>query len=410
MTVAVAQKAHASLGASNAYRWMNCPGSVSLTAPLPGGASSVHAQDGTRAHAVAEICLRAEQDPQEWLGQRIEGGIVTQEMVDAVNLYVDFCRALRTSRSTYRVEQRFDLSPLHPPVPMFGTADFPLYDPETRTLHVVDFKYGQGVVVEAVDNPQLQYYALGAVVTPPFAGLPVDTVEMTIVQPRAPHEDGPVRTWVITAQELHDFGRKLLAAANRTQEPDAPLVAGKQCRWCPAAGICPEQREHALAVAQTEFSLVEPVPFTPPKPETIPLDEFVAMLSRLHILEDWAVSMRQHAQARLERGEEVPGWKLIEKRAVRKWGDAENARIALTGDGYDEDEVMTKALMSPAQIEKLLGKKHFAEHKVTQYVTKESSGYRLAPDSDPSPAVVLSAGSEFPLLPAGSQGVPEKEE
>jgi hypothetical protein len=404
VTALVKAKAHATLGASNASRWMNCPGSVALTADLPPSPNSVHAQDGTRAHAVAEVCLRSEQDPQQWLGLSIEGGKVTQEMIDAVQVYLDTCRALRMAGAIWRIEQKFDLASLKPPVPMFGTADFVAYNPTTRTLHVVDFKFGQGVLVEVQDNPQLTYYALGARVSTPFSLVPVDTISLTIVQPRAVHPDGPVRTTEISAGELLDFGVKLLAAANRTQDADAPLKAGKQCRWCPAAGICPEQREHALAVAQSEFTLIDPVPFLPPKPETIPLEEFAVMLSQLHILEDWATAMRQTAQARLERGDEVPGWKLVEKRATRQWTDPEQVVTQMRAAGWDDDEIFApRTIKSVAQMEKLAGgKSAFADWPITALVEKKSSGLRLAPDSDPAPAVVLSAGSEFPLLPAGS--------
>lgn len=399
---ASAEKQHSSLGASNAHRWMPCPGSVNMAAALAASPSSKYAEEGTRAHTLGEVCLRTEADPASWLGKKIDGTFVTQEMVDAVTLYVQTCRELRDVNVEWRIEQRFDLSPLKPPVPMFGTADFVAYDPDEYVLDIVDLKYGMGVVVEAKGNVQLQYYALGAAVSPEQQGKKIKRVRMTIVQPRAGHPDGPVRTWEITFEELVEFGVRLLVAANATTAADAPRIAGKQCRWCPASGICPEQREQALAVAQTDFSLVTAKSFAPPTPETIPLAEFAAMLSQIHVLEDWASSMRATAQARLERGEEVPGWKLIDKRATRQWIDVGETIERLRAAGFDDNEIFAEpTIKSVAQMEKVSGGKKAFE-KLDLGIKKESSGYRLAPASDPAPAVVLTVGSEFSLLPAGS--------
>ncbi len=398
---------HASLGASNAHRWMACPGSVRLEGALPPSPGSAYAAEGTAAHALAETCLSKGVGADDYIGSTMDGFMVTQDMADAVEVYLTECRRIMAIPGIqWWIEKRFSLDPLKPPVPMFGTADFVAWDNKTFTLYVVDLKFGMGVVVEVVNNPQLRYYGLGALCSDTWVRLKCKNVSLTIVQPRAAHPDGPVRTETLTFTELMKWGHGLLDAAKATTKPDAPLVAGKQCRWCRAAGICPAQRAHALAVAQTEFSVTEPLAV--PDPETIPPAEFAHLLNQLHVLEDFATAMRQTAQARLERGEEVPGWKLVEKRAVRSWAVDEEAVAAhLTGQGWRSDEMFDYSLKSVAQIEKLAGgKKKFAEAVPAEMIQKKSSGLRLAPDSDPAPAVILSAGSEFPMLPAntGSTG------
>jgi len=394
----VPEKIHAELGASVASRWMACPGSIRLSREVPVPASTSYAEEGTRAHALAELCLTKHVNPDIYEGMELEGGVVGEDMVEHVRVFVDYCSVLQGGGNTTWVEKKFNLAPLNPPGPMFGTADFVAYDPFERTLHVVDLKYGQGVVVEAKGNKQLRYYALGAALSL-GSEYPIDNVVMTIVQPRALHTDGPIRSDEATHIELIEFAAELMDAARKTLEPDAPLVAGSHCRFCPASGVCPAQRDRALAVAQSEFDIVE-AEFTPPAPETIPPEMFAEMLGKLHILEDWASAMRATALARLERGEEVPGFKLVQKRPTRQWTDPDAVEQILKSEKYDDDEIYKpRDLKSVAQIEKLVGKKAFAASPLAGAVVKVSSGVNIAPATDPRPAVnILTVGEEFGLL------------
>ena len=382
---------------------MSCPGSIRLSREVPDSGksnSTVYAEEGTRAHALAELCLKKGQNPDFFVGMTISGAEIDQEMADFVRAYVDYCRQLVDEgfADKYWIEKPFNLGALNPPGPMFGTADFVVYNREFRTLHVVDLKYGQGVVVEAIGNKQLRYYALGAALSL-GSEFPVDMVHMTIVQPRVQHKDGIIRTDSIEFLELIGFASELMDAARKTLEPDAPLNPGAHCRFCPASGICPAQRKHALEIAQLDFD-VEPAEFVPPAPATIPKEQFVYMLERLHVLEDWASSMRAYATGMLERGEAVPGFKLVEKRATRKWANEDDAEEALLVLGHNEKGIYKKELLSPAQIERKLGKKVFAE-QMSPFVEKKSSGYTMVPDSDSRPALTLSPGDDFLALPSG---------
>jgi Protein of unknown function (DUF2800) len=397
MANALPVRAHANLGASSASRWMACPGSVRLTR---GAASfeSEFAREGTAAHALAETCLRNNGDPVLFVGLSMHGVEITEEMAEAVSVFVEYCRGLiRDGSAEHFIEQKFSLGEINPPEPMFGTVDFAAVNANTRQLDVVDLKFGRGVVVEAKENPQLRYYALGALMA--YKGTaPIETVKLTIVQPRVAHIEGFVRSETLDVLELLGFANDLLAAARATQEPSAPLVPGSHCRFCPANARCPAQLERAQAIAQVEFSALPAD--APPAPESLPIAVIADMMDKLPILEDWIKAMYQHVQNTLEAGQEVPGLKLVAKRATRKWVSDEQTIAWLQDKGYATEEILDMSLRSPAQIERVLGpdKKSLP----AEFVEKRSSGYTVARVTDPRPAIELSPGSEFGVLTDGN--------
>lgn len=395
--VVVAEKIHAELGASVAPRWMACPGSIRLSREVPRPPTTEFAQEGTRAHAVAELCLNKGVDPEFFIGMEIEGGVVDEDMAENVAVYVDHCRAINAECDINWVERRFNLAPLGPPGPMFGTADHGAYSRAARRLYVDDLKFGQGVVVEAKENEQLLYYAVGFVLSLDPNEYPIDDVVVTIVQPRASHPDGAIRSYTITYLELFEFAGELLEAARATTDPNAPLNPGSHCRFCPAAGKCPAQFEHAQQLAQIEFKVE--TPSIPPAPETMPMSMVVEMLPQMEILEAWIKACRAHVFTALEAGDDVPGYKLVAKRATRKWGDTDGAIQILRSKKLQDEEIFNMKLLSPAQIEKVVGKKEFAK-SLAPAVVKVSSGYKMVPDSDPAPAISVTRGEEFDLLPA----------
>ncbi len=380
---------------------MNCPGSINLTAGLP-NPSSKYAQEGTAAHRLAQQSLEQNVDASTFVGDILDGVEVTEDMAEHVQVYVDHCRKIMEQASEYWFERRFNLAALIPPAPMYGTADFTAYNLGSRTLFVSDLKYGKGVVVEA-DTPQTKYYGLGTALSLDPVTQPIDWVVLTIVQPRASHAEGPIRSITIPYSELVEFAGDLIERAHATQAPDAPLKAGSWCRFCPAAGICPAQRDEAQATAMVEFA---DMPLAvPPSPETLPLDVFVDILNKKHILESWIKALDARALAMLERGEDVPGFKLVERRATRKWTDeAAAVTTLLNAEELETDDIYEKPkLKSPPQIEKLYkGKKKF-EAAMNHLVKKESSGYTMTRSTDPRPAVALTPGRDFDALPASTQ-------
>jgi hypothetical protein len=303
------------------------------------------------------------------------------EMLDAVRVYVGHVESLNGERW---VEHRFDLSHVHPG--LFGTADCVVYNPKTRALFVIDYKHGAGIPVEVVDNEQLMYYAFGALST---LKLDVEKVVCTIVQPRCPHPEGPIRSWMFPLETLLDFGLDLVEFARRTEDPNAPLVPGEHCRFCPAAGAnCTALQTQALAVAQQEFS-----PLLSYDPAAL-----AEALQKLPMLEAFVKQVRAFAYSEAEQGRCPPGWKLVQKRATRRWRSEDEAKSYLLETvKLTPDDILESALKSPAQIEKFLsrdGKKALAE-----LIVAESSGLTLAPEHDKREAARVDVLAHFKPLP-----------
>ena len=235
---------HSILSPSTAARWTACPGSARAAAAAP-GASSEYADEGSRAHAWAAAVLTGTTHhvapPDD------------AEMARNVEIYTRHCRRLMDHADVHAVEAEVTLDALSPPTDMCGTCDFSAFFADRQELHIVDFKFGKGVLVMARNNPQLQYYAIGAML---HLGLPVETVITTVVQPRFQGAD-PIRSSVLSFAELVDFGTNLMARAREALRPDAPRVAGSHCKFCPARPSCPEYQRSRITAAYHEFAAAD---------------------------------------------------------------------------------------------------------------------------------------------------------
>lgn len=410
-----ATRAHATHGASSCKRWWLCPGSIRLSEGIP-RFSSKYADEGTAAHEVAEMCMRQGRSAEEFIGRfiavRDNKFEVTEEMASAVQVYVDYLNGLTSAHpgGELAIEQRVDLAPLKPPAPMFGTTDAVFIDWANGLMEAIDYKHGGGELVEVEDideagvnhgNKQGRYYTLATWVSLPKEKRDlIKTVRVTIVQPRAQHDDGPIRSETLTIAELKAWGKELMAAAKRTLEPDAPVFAGKHCKFCPAEAVCPAKAQEMLKLAQDEFDSLDALEATLPAdiPAKLPTSVVLTpaqigmILERADHFEAWIKSIREYAFNMLARGEPVPGWKLVAKRARRQWQDADEVAdvLRLQFDLSDKEIYEPKAVRSPAQIEKLLGKA--AAKDLRSYIVSVSSGPTLAHVSDKREAVLPGAG------------------
>lgn len=379
--------AHSILGASSSHRWLNCPGSIRLSAGMP-KTSSKYADEGTAAHELAEMCLENRTVARKYIGSFITVGEtayeVTEEMVEAVQLYLDVVRSdLQDAGkgAELEVEKRFHLDWLYDG--MFGTNDALVGQP-FGLLRVYDFKYGAGVAVDVTDNTQLMYYALGAA-----HGETYDEVELIIVQPRAQHPDGPVRRQRMSVAELDRWADQvLLPGAEETEKADAPTNAGEWCRFCPAMAICPAQKEVAIRSAQFAF---QDKPQAPPMAASLAPSELRQILDKASMIEAWLESCREHARLLLEQGADPNelGYKLVAGRASRKWIDEADAEQFLTTLDIDPFE---HKLKSPAQAEKAL---RGPAKKALEDMVQTVRGVQLAPLSDKREAVGGAAALAF---------------
>lgn len=381
--------AHASFGASNSKRRMACPGSLKAEERFP-DESSPYAELGTAAHELGEHCLEnGIADVALCIGGSFNDHTVDDNMATAVQTYVNFVREVEANEAPalLRLEQRFSLEDLDPPMPMFGTSDCTIYGKETGNLWIIDYKHGQGVAVDVEDNAQLKYYALGAVLKIGNKA-PINQVHTAIVQPRASHRDGSIRVYSYTKNDILDFGTDLIDAAHAALAPDAPLIAGDHCKFCKAAGVCSALRGNALAVAQDEFGVIKSVDDLTP-------EEIGAYMDKLPLIEEWIKSLRRHAHTMLEAGTSVPGFKLVEKRPTRRWKNEDELLEWAASQNLEDEEIFEKKIKSPAQIEKAVGKKNVPR----DLIMSVSTGLSMVPDTDNRPSAALLAADEFTVEP-----------
>jgi len=374
----MSDKKHARLSPSASSRWINCPGSIKLAEQCPTPPDSVHAKEGTFAHGLAEKCLLNETDAQDYIGKHgFVGGErfdVDTEMAEAVQEYVEH---VRSHEGEMFVEKKFKLPWVHKD--LSGTNDACTYDEKNKTLYVYDYKHGKGVAVEVDWNSQLMIYGLGALHSLKKV---VDQVVFVIVQPRAYHADGPIRSFTLDSVALTHWGLHVLKlACARTEEDNAPINPGTHCKWCPAAGVCSEKAKAAMAVAKTTFD--QPVL---PNPSELTGIDIAKVLGVAEQFSGWVDEVKNYAYSMLEQGKPIPGYKLVSKRANRKWSNEERAaQTLLSAMGPD---AYKKKLVSPAQAEKAIKKLGLSPEAILQgLVYKPEAGLTLAPTTDKRKAV-----------------------
>ena len=387
------KKAHAKLSASGSERWMECPGEPALSEKAPPSRESEYAKEGTDAHSCLEVIMKNHGE-KPFSAARLLKGKYPDEMIEhALKAYQEI--AARIPKGAKLIaETKVDLTFVGPD--MFGTVDAAIVE-EFGRLWVIDYKYGAGVPVDPEHNTQLIYYALGLAHKYHYNFIDVSLV---IIQPRAEHERGPIREWVISIEELMSWTEKFKKAVARTQDPLAEFNPNpKWCRWCKAAPICPAIGERSLKEAQADFDDDLGLTALPAVP-SIQIPNLPVILTACDKLETWIEKVREHAHFALERGEKIPGFKLVQKRSIRKWIDEEKVAIAALkkfGQAYTHTK---PELLSPAQFEKSLPEQ---KKFVNANTSNVSSGTTVVPESDKRPAVSL-IEEEFDVISPGQMG------
>ena len=365
---------HALLGASSAARWIACTPSAQATANLP-DEESKYAAEGTRAHEVCEAALRhnlAEWEQGRPVDLLLERTGATPEMIKAANQYVSFLHDLWVGfpcRPGVFIEQEVDVNRWVPQG--FGTCDCLMIG--GGLLHIIDFKYGQGVPVSPERNPQLMYYALGAYEL--FRETDeIEVVRMSIVQPRMQEEP---QTWELPLTDLLTWAREVLApAAHMAWRGEGEFVTGDHCRFCKAHPACRAWQKQYGPLAGFE-------PY--PEPATLSDEELGEWLQKLEGLAAYARDLEEYAQQALMEGRTLPGWKLVQGRSTRKWTDQDAAFRQMQADGFDEAMLYTRTPITLTVAEKMIGKKKFAE-TMSAFITRAPGAPKLAAASDPRPA------------------------
>jgi len=360
------------VGGSTAKRVINCPGSVALCQKVPPKPSSKYADEGTLLHNVMAELLGSDKELRHVLDMEYNGIKLTGDLLDEkVRPAMDAINEIDPeARLEYAVEQTVSFGDLLPGV--FGSCD--LIGRIGDRAIVLDWKFGDGVAVEAEDNPQLLFYTAAAIRTPALEWVFKDAkeIECIIVQPPK------IKRWVTSFDRVRQFERELVYAVKQSAKSDAPLKIGEHCRWCAAKPICPLMTGAVDRAMQTQIKELD-------------VAQLGQMLERAAVLEDWISDLRALAMQVLESGNPVPGYKLVAKRATRQWRDEESAKAALCAL-LPITEVTETSLISPAQAEKKLKKLKLG--LPDDQVISVSSGNTMAPESDPRPAV-LQIGSQL---------------
>jgi uncharacterized protein (UPF0179 family) len=395
---------HAILAPSAAKRWLTCTPSARLEAALP-EKTSVYAEEGTIAHAVAECLLHfylgtgqiavyddpwshyeefalAQTDLTNLYVEAADKGFDFKEILETVHdgyvavIWPDWVRAkAEDPAAVLLVEQRVDLSDYVPE--SFGSSDaIIIWD---RRMNVYDLKYGRGVKVSAVNNPQMRLYALGALLGPGET-YEIETVRATIVQPRL---------HAVSSETLRDIDLRIWAnvtvapAAKRAFAGEGEFVPGDHCEFCRAKAQCFALLEYTRRIVRTDS-----------EPKLMTAEDIAAVLPTLATIEGWTAAVRAYAMDVLAGGGSIPGWKLVEGRSTRKILRDYEARQILKEAGFQPKDYDKVELRGITDLTKLVGGAKVFNAMLGHLVEKQPGKPALAPEDDPRAAYSPAASAE----------------
>lgn len=370
---------HATLSPSSAERWIACPASIRMAESVPPEQESTYAREGTAAHALSELMARDQllgtvtkaqktKALKEWRKEYDISDDAEAEMTEHAQGYVDYLRGRLEENpgAQLLLEQRLPTG-----IPdSWGTSDAIIVSP--TTVESVDFKYGLGVQVEAEGNPQLRLYGVGALEAYGDLLGDVETVRLTVYQPRLNH----VASEELSAVDLREWRDSLLPIAEQALGPDAPFGPSEDaCRWCPASGSCMAQMEWATV---RDFGI---------QPDIMGDDELAAALDAIPFIKQWVSAVEAYALNRAySDGKPIPGYKVVISGGRRSvTGDVHDLVKTATALGYKTDDVAVLKPRGIGELEKAL-KKDF-DVVAAPFIKKGSGSPSLVPEDDNRPAI-----------------------
>ncbi|WP_342416247.1 DUF2800 domain-containing protein [Paenibacillus sp. FSL R10-2782] len=378
-----AERAHALLGASKASQWINCPPSARLQESVP-DKRSAYADEGTAAHELSEIKLRRRILPCDSKERKRLDKELTKikaseyynpEMENATDDYVEvveerfMAAKARSADALVLLEERLDYTAWVPDG--FGTGDVVLI--ADGVMEIIDLKYGKGVPVSAIGNPQMRIYALGAYDAYSYL-YDIHEIHMTIVQPRL----DSVSTDSIQVDELLEWAETVVRpAAALAFAGEGDFTAGDHCRWCKVKGKCRARADANMAALAHEFK----------DPALLSLDEVSSILFIADQLSTWAKDVKDYAFDQAKNGQAIPAWKLVEGRSNRAITDKEAAKAAMIAAEIDADKYLKpQELLGIGDLEKRIGKKELTA-LIGGFIIKPAGKPVLVPETDKRPGL-----------------------
>jgi len=367
---------HATLSASSAERWINCPGSVHMASLFPSSTSKA-AEEGTLAHELAEHLINKQKVKSVEkkikafyeANPDVKGSV--EEMVDYIVPYVEYVNGAfrkvqaKDSAAVLLTEQRVDFSEYVPDG--FGTSDVVIIGDDEIT--VIDLKYGKGVEVSAEGNPQIRLYALGAINMFDLM-YEFKSVNMVIYQPRRES----ISQESMSVKDLQEWAEEVIKpAAGLALSDKPPYCPGEWCtsHFCPGAGACKARAKYVLELERHSGK----------DPALLSDAEIADCIGRAEDLAKWAKALGAYALDSALNGHAIPGYKVVEGRANRIYKDSDAVAKEVVKAGFDEAMIYKRELIGITDMEKLLTKKKFNEI-LKDLVIKPQGAPKLVPETD----------------------------
>jgi hypothetical protein len=385
---------------SAADRWTTCAASPRFCLEnadlIPADLSSKFSQEGTTAHEVAAAYLQDRQPDPANCPTPIDGDMRLHGFD-----YAEYVQGLRTEgagMSKLIVEQKQGLW-YYPG--RNAVVDAAVINPDS--LHIVDYKYGAGVVVSPVENLQATIYTYQIALP---LDLPLDLpVFVHIFQPRGRDAgDSAAHVWETTIGDIAERAGRIAGAADiiriNNETKGNPLhfaPSEKACRWCPAKAFCPARQDDMLDGIEALDTIEQPKPL--PLPEALSIEQLAAVLKHKDNIAKWLNDVEEYATNRLCDGNVVPGFKLVMSRGGnRYWSDPKKAaELLVKTTVLKREEVIEEKTITPAAAEKLVGKKKFAA-ELTALITRNPGAPELAPEDDKRESCAITGKTEFEAI------------
>lgn len=395
--------AHAKLSASGAHRWIECPGSVSLEEGLP-DKKTEYAEYGTAGHTLAQTALEEGLPVVKYKGDRLnkseefpDGFLVDDEMIEAVQQYVDYCNGLGAGHKF--IEKRVDFSEWVPEG--FGTSDYIHVEKDNggHIIHCVDLKMGKGVRVYAKDNPQGMLYALGVLneMNMAFEFSDNDRVVISIVQPRLDHID----EWEITVKGLLTWANDVVRPAAQ-KAMDGVMEFGpdeKPCKFCKARSTCKALAELNMDAVAKVFRPIPDPDMELKETHELTNEDISKLIPLTDGIIEWCKALQAYAFQLMEGGTPIEGYKIVRGRAGnRKWVDEQQVSVILS-EYFSTDELFQPAkLLTPPNMVKLLKINGQSDDLISPLWTQSEGKLTMAKEEDPREEVTPTSGAEFKTI------------